>query len=459
LNLPEADVVEGLVGAIICAAIGSVFATMDSAFSALLPSRLSGLAEEAKGIAKAGLQRYLKNPKARHSQWLVGRVVFTSLSAVLVANCLAPFVPHAMLAPLGALGALLTYGILAEIGITLGRSRPDYFAMKVLPFIRPLELLVVPLAAPLSVLGRLTTRQLGPDAPRDARLTETEVEWVVTEGQKTGSLGEEPAEMIRNVLELKDLIASDVMVPRTQVSAIEVDTPLPDVLRLIASEGHSRFPVYREKVDNIVGLLYAKDLFRLLKDDKLLATPLGDLVRAPVNFVPEMQGVSSVLREMRARRLHMAVVIDEFGGVSGIVTLEDILEVIVGDIRDEYDTEEAPIQDLGDGRLLADAAVSIHDLSAYLAVEIPESSDYESLGGLLIHQVGKVPAIGAQIVAFGLSFIIREADEKRVSKVEILRPGILSEPAPAMTGEAPAAASSEGGKKPDGDRKIASAAT
>ena len=125
LNLPAADVVEGLVGALISAAIGSVFATMDGAFSALIPSRLSALDEEAKGIAKAGLQRYLTNPKARHSQWLVGRVVFTALSAVLVADCLAPFVPHSALAPFGALGALLTYGILAEIGITLGRSRPD----------------------------------------------------------------------------------------------------------------------------------------------------------------------------------------------------------------------------------------------------------------------------------------------------------------------------------------------
>jgi CBS domain containing-hemolysin-like protein len=460
LSLPEADVVEGLVGAVICAAIGSVFATMDGAFSGLLPSRLSAIADEAKGLSKAALARYLKNPGARHSQWLVGRVVFTSLSAVLVADCLAPFVPHSALAALGALGALLSYGIMAEIGITLGKSRPEYFVATVLPFIRPLELLVLPLAAPLSMLGKLTTRQLGPEAPRDARHTETEVEWVVTEGQKAGSLGEEPAEMIRNVLELKDLVARDVMVPRTQVCAIEVDTPLPEVLRVIATEGHSRFPVYREKVDNIVGLLYAKDLFRVVKDGKLEGTSLGELVRAPVNFVPEMQGVSSVLREMRARRLHMAVVIDEFGGVSGIVTLEDILEVIVGDIRDEYDTEEAPIQDLGDGRLLADAAVSIHDLSAYLAVEIPESSDYESLGGLLIHQAGKVPAVGVQIAAFGLTFNVREADEKRVSKVEILRPGNLSEPAPPLPadgGESNTA--NDGGKKPDSDRKIASAAT
>ena len=131
------------------------------------------------------------------------------------------------------------------------------------------------------------------------------------------------------------------------------------MLRSSSSEGHSRFPVYREKVDNIVGLLYAKDLFRLLKDHKLQSTPLGDLGSRAGQLRPRDPGRLSVLREMRARRLHMAVVIDEFGGVSGIVTLEDILEVIVGDIRDEYDTEEAPIQDLGDGRLLADAAVSM----------------------------------------------------------------------------------------------------
>jgi CBS domain containing-hemolysin-like protein len=482
LKLPEAEVFEGLVGALLCAAIGSVFAAIDAALSSLNPARLSALHEESKGLPKASLGRYLGNPSAQHSQWLVGRVVFTSLAAVLVANALAPYVPHWALAGVGALGALLTYGILAEVGTTLGRSRAD-FAVRILPYIRPLEFLVLPLAAPLSVLGRSASRLLGPDGPRDARLTETEVEWVVAEGQKHGSLGQEPAEMIRNVLELKDLVARDVMVPRTRVSAIEVNTPLHEVLRFVSSEGHSRFPVYREKVDNIVGLLYAKDLFRFLKDEKLQATPLGDLMRAPVNFVPEMQGVSSVLREMRARRLHMAVVIDEFGGVSGIVTLEDILEVIVGEIRDEYDTEEAPIQDLGDGRLLADAAVSVHDLSAYLGAEIPENGDYESLGGLLVHQAGKVPIVGAQIVAFGLSFIVRDADEKRISKVEIIRPGNLSElppppskPAPSVSSvpqaipqaaipetapapPAPADDAKDESKKSDGDRKVASAAT
>jgi CBS domain containing-hemolysin-like protein len=431
-------VFEGLVGAVICATLGSVFAAVDAALSSLNPARVTALRDETKGLAHDGLARYLANPSAQQSRWLAGRVVCMSLAAVLVAQALGPFVPTWAQAPLGALGALLTYGTLAEIGITLARSRADDFAAKVLPFMRPFELLFLPLAAPLSAVGRRAARWVRPEGPRDARLTETEVEWVVAEGQKHGALGQEPAEMIRNVLELKDLVARDVMVPRTRVSAIEVTTPLPEVLRFVTSEGHSRFPVYRDHVDNVVGLLYAKDLFRLLKDEKLQATPLGDIVRAPVNFVPEMQGVSSVLREMRARRLHMAIVIDEFGGVSGIVTLEDILEVIVGEIRDEYDTEEAPIQDLGDGRLLADAAVSVTDLSSYLGAEIPENGDYESLGGLLIHQAGRVPAVGTRIEAFNLAFIVRDADEKRISKVEILRPRPLSE-LPAASTEASSA--------------------
>jgi putative hemolysin len=471
LKLPEAAAYEGPLLALICAAIGSIFAAADAALSSLNPARLSALQEGSAPLGQRALARYMESPSVAHSRWLVGRVVFTAFAAVFVADAMAPKVPHWALAPLGALGALLTYGTIAEVATTLGRHRADYFATRILGLMRPLELLVYPLAAPLSLLGRLAARWLlGPGELRNPRVTENEVEWVVAEGQKHGSLGQEPAEMIRNVLELKDLMARDVMVPRTRVSAIEAISPLSEVLKFVASEGHSRYPVYREKIDNIVGLLYVKDLFRILKDEKLGATKLEELVRSPVNFVPEVQGVSSVLREMRARRQHMAVVIDEFGGVSGIVTLEDILEVIVGDIRDEYDTEEAPIQDLGDGRLLADAAVSVHDLSAYLGAELPGNADYESLGGLLVHQVGHVPAVGAKLDAFGMSFIVRDADEKRIAKVEILRPGTMppppAEPAPdgASTPSEPgggAAGGTTGGEDgtPSGDRKVASAAT
>jgi putative hemolysin len=457
LTLPAADLWQALTGALACAAVGSVFATMDAALSSLSPGRLSALHEQSTGMSKVALDRYARSPSRQHSRWLVGRVVFMALASVLIAEAVTPFVPSWSVALLGALGAVATYGTLAEIGINLARRRADAFTLRFLPFIGLLELVVIPLAAPIAVLGRWAARLVAAEPAPVARLTETEVEWVVAEGQKHGSLGREPAEMIRNVLELKDLVVRDVMVPRTRVSAIEVSRPLPEVLKIVASEGHSRFPVYRDKVDNIVGLLYAKDLFRILKEVKLQQRPLIDLVRAPVNFVPETQGVSSVLREMRSRRLHMAVVIDEFGGVSGIVTLEDILEVIVGEIRDEYDTEEAPIQDLGDGRLLVDAAVSVDDLSAYLGAKIPEDDDYESLGGLLVHRAGKVPAIGTQIEAFDFCFIVREADEKRIIKVEIVRPRGLSEVPPPLLGDVDPAISRRSSRAPSVEVKAAPA--
>lgn len=413
---------EGLFVAWIFAAVSSAFAAADAALGSLNTGRLSALYEEAEGRSKGALGRYLADPTRSHSRWLVGRILFTALAAVLVTVALQVYVTSAWgLAAVGALALLALYGPLAEVSTTIARHRADTFARRWLLLMRPLEAMVLPIAAPLAALGRIATKLMGPQTPPDARVAETEVEWVVNEGQKAGALGQEPADMIRNVLELDDLVARDVMVPRIHMTALDLDTPLHDVLELIATEGHSRYPVYREKIDNVVGLLYAKDLFKLIKDGKLATAKLRDIVRVPVNFVSEEQSVSSVLREMRQRRLHMAIVVDEFGGVSGLVTLEDILEEIVGEIRDEYDVEESPIQEIGDGRLLVDAAISLHDLSNHLDSEIPADEDYDSLGGLLIHHAGgRVPAAGTTLDILGFTFVVRDANAKRIATVEII---------------------------------------
>ena len=199
---------------------------------------------------------------------------------------------------------------------------------------------------------------------------------------------------------------------------------LDDVLALVTTDGHSRYPVYRETLDNVVGLLYVKDLFALVRDKRLGSAKLSDLVRAPVLFVAETQPAASVLREMRAKRLHMAIVSDEFGGTGGVVTLEDILEEIVGEIHDEYDTDhEEQIEQVGDNRFVADAAISIGDLSTRLGKDIPVEGDFESLGGLLVHRAGRVPPIGSTLTVDGFTFIVREADETHIVKVEIVPGG------------------------------------
>jgi CBS domain containing-hemolysin-like protein len=229
--------------------------------------------------------------------------------------------------------------------------------------------------------------------------------------------------MIRNVLEFQDRNAKDVMIPRSRVEAIEVSTPLDKVLQVVTESGHSRYPVYRGELDNVMGLLYAKDLFKVLEEHRLKKTSLREIVRSPANFVAESQPLATLLKEMRGRREHLAIVVDEFGGVSGIVTLEDVLEEIVGDIRDEHDEQEQPpIQDLGDGRLMADAQmVSVRDLSTYLGEETPPDGDH-TLEGMLTEHLGKIPEAGTAVSKYGLRFIVRDCDEKHIGKVEIVRP-------------------------------------
>ncbi len=404
-----------IAGAVLASGVGSLFAAGDSALTSMPGAHLQMLGQE-KGSAFA---RFVQDPERILSRWLVCRVVAIAIAAALFDEAANQMGSDPRLGPvLAVVGAVLTYGTFAELLGSLGRQRPEQIGAAALRFLLPLELATMPVAAPLAWLGRFVQRHVPKRHTHDARITETEVEWLVNEGERAGALANEPAQIIRNALEFSDLTAREVMVPRRKISAVEQSTPLSRVLELAASDGHSRYPVYREQLDQIVGLLYAKDLFRKVREGTLSGKAL-DMVRTPVLFVSESQTIATILKEMRARRLHLAIVSDEFGGTAGVITLEDILEEIVGDIRDEYDTE-TQIEEVGDGHVLADAAVSIADLSAYLKRDIPADGDFESLGGLLVHQAGHVPRTGDVMQLDGLKFIVREADETRVVKVEIV---------------------------------------
>ena len=418
-----------IVAGLVASAVGSLFAAGDGALATLAESRLQSLAEQS-GPEGEAFRRFIAGRQRILSRWLVCRIVATSLGAVLynrVADEILDWTPLKDSTTLGTLAAVLcavlTYGTLAEGLLSLARQRPEKVGSLALRLLAPLEWAVIPLADPIAAFGRFIGRRAAsvPTSDEDARLTETEVEWVVRQGERSGTLANEPAEMIRNVLDFKDLTAREVMVPRRRISSIEVSTSIERVVEIVSADGHSRYPVYRETLDNVVGLLYAKDLFAVVKEKKLATRTLVDIVRSPVLYVVETQSILSMLREMRARRLHMAVVSDEFGGTAGLVTLEDIIEEIVGEIHDEYDTEaDAQIQEMGEGRLVADAAVPIADLSALLGRDIPADGEFESLGGLIVHRAGRVPEVGATLTLDGLKLIVREADETRVVKVEII---------------------------------------
>lgn len=405
--------------ALIPAVIGAAFAGASWAIGLLSHARRTALREATEGRTKRAIERYLENGNAIEARWLALRAMAIGLTAILLGQELRG-VLGSFTVPVAALLTAVAYAIPSELFRAFTARDPERAAPLLLEVLRPFELLAAPLAEPILWLGRVTSRWLTPAAPVP-HVTESEMQFIVAEGEMSGQLDHEQSEMIRNVLDFGDVTAEEVMLPRTQVLSLSADTPLDEALRAVAESGHSRYPVYSGSVDNVIGVLYAKDLLKLAAKGELSGGSLGTLARTPVAFVPESQSANSVLQDMRAGRHHMAIVIDEFGGMSGILTLEDLLERIVGDIRDEHDTEEPPIADLGDGRLLVDASVPIADLGRYLGADLPDDGDYRSLGGYIIAELGRVPEVGARVSALGLDFEVREADERRVAKVEIRR--------------------------------------
>jgi putative hemolysin len=404
-----------IAGAVIASALGSLFAGGDAAVTSLPEAVLATLASEPGSPFK----RFVEHRSRVVSRWFVCRITAIALSAALLQREAGAMGFHRLGPVVAILGALAVYGTLAELFGTLGRQRPERLAAIALVVLRPVEWAAAPLADPLAWLGRVIARAV-PKPRRDARTTEAEVAWIVAQGERTGTLSEQPAQIIRRALELKRRRAGEAMVPRPRISAIELNTPLSRALEIVASDGHSRYPVYRETLDQVVGLLYVKDLFRAVREARLDSGKVSDIVRSPAFFVAETQPLTTILRDMQSKRQHLAIVSDEYGGTAGVITLEDILEELVGDIRDEYDID-GQVEDLGNGHFMVDGSVSLSDLSAHIKHDITRSDEFESLGGLIVSRAGRVPPAGTTVSIDGLSFIVREADEKRVVKVEVVQ--------------------------------------
>ena len=402
------------------AAFSAVSAAASWAITTLSPARRAALRDTLEGGSQRALDRYLESGPVIEARWLVLRTLGIAVSSLLVGRQLPDWLGN-WLPVVAAVITLFAYALPSEIARGLAARSADTTAPLLLQVLRPLEWLAAPIAAPIAWAGRVAKSWVKPAPAPAPGVTETEVELIVNEGELNGSLGHDQSEMIRNVLDFGDATAGELMIPRPQVTAFDIGTPIEALLRLIVESEHSRYPIYKDTIDNVVGILHAKDLLRHASSGKTTDVRVESMLRQPVVFVPESQLATSVLKDMRSRRHHMAVVIDEFGGFSGIITLEDLLEEIVGDIRDEHDVEEAPIVDVGDGKMMVDASVSIGDLSSYLGADLPEDGDYHTLAGFIVAELGRVPEPGATLRAFGLDFVVREADERRVVKVEISR--------------------------------------
>lgn len=431
--MPSEGPALSLIAIAVFALVGAALSALTAALSEIPEERLMALRDEG-GIDGVSADRLLKERDVVRARLLAGRVLAVAGVSAFTAHLVAGYFDDTiMLLSVGA--SAVIYAILSEIAQTLARRTANRIGLKLLRWCRPLELLLAPVSWPVLLVSRATERLFAEPEAVPSHIAEREVEHILDKHEEQGALPEGHAELLMNVLEFKDTIAREVMVPRTRMVAIEASMPIDEVVDRVMQEGHSRYPVYRERLDRVEGVLHAKDLFQAMRHTKL--SSITQLVRKNVLYVPEAKKIGDLLKEMQLRRQHLAVVIDEFGGTSGIVTLEDILEEIVGEIQDEHDAEESLVQELEPGHFLVDARVSIHDLGELIDAPLtPSEEGFDSLGGLVIESFGRVPQVGEQIRIDGIDITVREADDRTVQRVEILRRPVSIRPSHPVKEEA-----------------------
>ncbi len=402
---------------VVAAVVVFLAATAQASLVYIDRARLRHMLDEGTPRAHA-LMRLLDEPTSTLSTILV---VYTLALCVAAGAAFSVdlevwYSSVAWAAIVAALLQVLVLLLVQFLGRVVATARPEQVA---LAFVRPVELLVrifFVVLVPLNALDRWVRGLLGVQrgiTPADA---EDRLRHLV-EGNT--DLEEDEREMIASVIELGEQPVREIMVPRIDIVAATDSSIVRDVLDLIIKSGHSRIPIYDSSIDNITGVVYAKDLLKFLRDGEQ-AAPVLPLAREP-SFVPETKKVDELLHEMQQRRVHLSVVVDEYGGTAGLITIEDLIEEIVGEIQDEYDVaEEDLIEEVSDREALFDARVSIRDVNDTLDLDI-EDEDFDTLGGLLYHELGKVPNVGDEVRVDGAVVTVLSTTGRRVRKVRVMK--------------------------------------
>ncbi len=412
-----------------------VFSATEIALVTLRRSRLQQLIDE--GSSGAARVLHLKANPGRFLAVIQIGITFlgflaSAFAAVsLVADIetwLAAFGPLKDVA--GALALIIVTGVLTIFTIIFGELVPkqiglahaERVAMSTRRFIDVLGVVFGPLVGFLTWTTRRISRLFGADVAADERISAEELRLIIEQGGEQGILEAEEEQMIHAIIELGDQRIHEVMVPRIAMVALPADATMERAIDTVIEEGHSRIPVYEETIDEIVGILYAKDLLPFLRDPNGQRPPIRSLLRPPV-FVPESMSVDDLLHEFQRRKVHIATVLDEYGGTAGLVTIEDLLEEIVGEIQDEYDEEEPMIVKISDDEARIDGRADVDDLGELFGVDLglEDEDEYDTVGGLIYHRIGGVPKPGDQVKVDGLTLTVESTDGRRVSKVLVVR--------------------------------------
>ncbi len=331
--------------------------------------------------------------------------------------------------PYSSAGMIATLLVLCEVAPkTYGMRRAETLALVVGPPLRVLHAVVRPFGRVLHAFAMGFNRRVlipifgGNLTPQAPLFSDEEVLEIVSESEASGGIEEEEKEMIHGVMEFSDKVVREVMTPRTDMVCLPADASLAEAARVCQETGYSRLPIYEETLDHIVGIVYAKDMVFALQanDGEAVKRPVNEIARRPPPVVPESKKLDELLTLMQRNRLHMAVVIDEYGGTAGLVTIEDILEEIFGEIQDEYDLEGEPIRETGEGVWMMDARVSVGEVEEATGVELPEG-EFDSVGGFILDQLGRLPVVGETVEWGGVEFTVEAVSEHRIRRVQAVR--------------------------------------
>lgn len=407
----------GIASFVVCVALATFFGVALVAYAAL--GRV--LQERQRPQPSTQLTGFmLRDSGPTTAAWLLGGFLFGLASALLLGNVAVRLAPDTVAAwPLLAALAIDTACILAALLAwkSLAETSPQAYCVAAAALVLPVYVLIYPLRR---WLGTAMERLYPPSTLQAGLLFADDVKELTEEGEHGRLLAEDEREMIQRVFLLGETVVREIMVPRIDMVALDESAPLDVIVDVVRRTRHSRLPVYRGNIDNMVGFLHIKDLVaRIGALDELQWTTL----LRPAYFVPETKLAGQLLSEMRARRMHLAIVVDEYGGTSGLVTLEDVIEEVVGEIQDESDKEQPLVSRLEDGSFRVDAKVDLDDLNDRLGVSLP-ADDFDTLAGYLYSLAGKIPVPGDRFRESGLEFVVAGVRGKRITSVIVrMQPG------------------------------------
>ena len=402
-----------IVGLFFLFIFSAFFSGSETALMSLDSLRVKYLAEKDRPGARQ-LAKLLDRPDSLLSAILVGNNLVNIMVSVFATTLFIDF--------FGQRGELLTIIILTPLLLifaevcpkTYAAQYPEKISFTVLHPIRFFMWLLRPVTWLVSGTSKLLTYFLHGEMDRPL-ISEDEIRSIIEYGEHAGAVGKEKRRMLHGVIDLSEIRVRDVMVPRTEVVGIEVNSSFAEVVKLAAQAHHSRFPVYAKDLDNVVGIIHSKEILSYL--DRPDEFSLSELARPPY-FVPEAKPIETLMQAFRTKHLHLAVVVDEYGGVEGICTLEDIVEEIVGEIQDEYDEEEILITKLGPGLYLVDGSTAIRYINRRYGLALSEEH-VNTLAGFLLDKIGSIPEEGDLCEVDGARFTVREVVDRRIEKIEM----------------------------------------